>query len=259
MESNPSSIQSLQRAFSIVEILSDHPHGMGLTELAVSMNLSKSTVHRFLASLVALGYVFKSPADKYHLTLRLYEIGSRSVKSMDIMEIARPLLDRLAEDVGMTAHLATLSDAHVLYLYKKSASSLSINTRSFIGSSAPVYCTGIGKAIMAYRDGERALQIWNRQNIVQYTANTITNWQDFQLELERVRAAGYAVDHEEYELGVCCIALPVFDYLGAAKYAVSLTFSKTRLNSSFVAEKISALENVARQLSAFCGAGSDGS
>ena len=65
MESNPSSIQSLQRAFSIVEILSDHPHGMGLTELAVSMNLSKSTVHRFLASLVALGYVFKSPADKY--------------------------------------------------------------------------------------------------------------------------------------------------------------------------------------------------
>lgn len=254
MDNKSTTIQSLQRAFQILEILSEHPHGIGLTELAASMNLSKSTIHRFLASLLSLGYVFKSSENKYCLTLRLYEIGSRFIKAMDIMEFARPMLNHLSEEAGMTAHFATISEDHVLYLYKNSASSFSINTCSFIGSSAPVYCTGIGKVIMAYQSENKALEIWNRQDIIRYTANTIANWHDFQLELTRIRSDGYAIDNEEYELGVCCIALPVFNYLGTAQYAISLTFSKTRLIPSFVTGKVAVLQDVARQLSAFCGA-----
>ena len=248
------SIKSLQRAFSIIEILSEHPHGIGLTEIAAIMELPKSTVHRFLSSISWLGYICKDAMNKYHLTLRLYEIGSRSVKTMDIMETARPLLDRIAEDIGLTVHFATLSDDHVLYLYKASFSVLPINTSSFIGSSAPVYCTGIGKAVMAYLPEDKAYAIWNQQDIVQYTANTITAWQDFRTELAHIRAVGYATDNEEHELGVCCIALPVFNYRGFPKYAMSLTFSKTRMNAEFIEDKLSILRSAAHRLSVFCGA-----
>ena len=248
------SIKSLQRAFSIIEILSEHPHGIGLTEIAAIMELPKSTVHRFLSSISWLGYICKDAMNKYHLTLRLYEIGSRSVKTMDIMETARPLLDRIAEDIGLTVHFATLSDDHVLYLYKASFSVLPINTGSFIGSSAPVYCTGIGKAVMAYLPEDKAYAIWNQQDIVQYTANTITAWQDFRTELAHIRAVGYATDNEEHGLGVCCIALPVFNYRGFPKYAMSLTFSKTRMNAEFIEDKLSILRSAAHRLSVFCGA-----
>lgn len=254
MPADSCSIQSLSRAFEIIEHLSECPHGMSLTKLSDMMVLSKSTVHRFLSSLIALGYVYRDSDVRYRLTLRMYEVGARSVKVLDILEYARPMLNRLAEGIGISVHMVTLTDNQVLYLYKKNQSAIPLNISSYIGSTAPVYCTGVGKAIMAYLPEEKAYDIWTKQEVIKYTETTITTWPEMQKVLTAIREKGYATDNEEHEPGICCIALPAFDYRNIPKYAISMTFSKTRFSPAFIEEKLPLLQHVANSLSTFSGA-----
>ena len=180
MEQTSKPIQSLHRAFEILELLSECPSGMALTVLAQQTGLSKSTTHRFLSSLREMGYVAQDAnTGKYRQTLRMFEIGSRSVRALSILEIARPYLHDLMEKTGETVHLVTHEHDKVLYIYKNSyISDVPFNTGSLIGNCSPLYCTGVGKAILANLPASKVEQIWESSSIIQYTKNTIVSLDD---------------------------------------------------------------------------------
>ena len=189
MENTNCSIQSLQRAFNILEFLSNYPYGAALTEISVASGLSKSTTHRFLTSLADLGYVVKNSSEKYQLTLRMFEIGGRAVRALDIVETARPILDRMAEATKETVHLVVRDGNQIVYIYKRHLSAIPINMSSLVGNCSPIYCTGVGKAIFAYLPEEET------PDIAQVGA-------DVRAEFERILvAAGLPDVHVASELG----------------------------------------------------------
>lgn len=254
MNQNTNPIQSLSRALNILEILSDHPRGLALTELAKHVDLSKSTVHRFLVSLSESGYVYKeSSTNKYRLTLRMFEVGSKAVHSLNILEIARPWLDHLAEVTNETIHLVLHENTNVVYIYKYNITTAAINIASEIGNCSPIYCTGVGKAILAHLPPDEIARIWNESNIIRYTENTITEYEDMLVELARVRRYNYAQDNQEHERSVSCIAAPIFDYSGRPKYALSITAPTVRMTESRRQEFIRKVQEVSLELSSLMG------
>lgn len=254
MNQTPNPIQSLSRALNILEILSNHPRGMALTELAKCVDLSKSTVHRFLVSLSESGYVYKeNSTGKYRLTLRMFEVGSKAVHALNILEIARPRLDHLAEITNETIHLVLHEGVNVVYIYKYNLTTAAINIGSEIGNCSPIYCTGVGKAILAHLPPDEISKIWNTSKIVRYTENTITEYEDMLAELARVRRYNYAQDNQEHERMVSCIAAPIFDYSGRPKYALSITAPTVRMTESRRQEFIRMVQEVSMELSGLMG------
>lgn len=259
MNQSQNPIQSLSRAFHILEILSDHPRGISLTELAKCVDLSKSTVHRFLVSLSECGYVYKeNSSGKYRLTLRMFEIGSRAVHALSILEIARPHLDHLAEVTNETVHLVLHEGTQVVYIYKYNLTTAAINIGSETGNCSPIYCTGVGKAILAHLPPEEISNIWKQCNIVRYTENTITDFDDMLAELARIRRYNYAQDNEEHEHHISCIAAPIFDFSGRPRYALSITAPTVRMPEDRRQEFIRLVQEVSMEISSLMGFNSPG-
>lgn len=225
-------VQSIDRVFDIIEAMSACSHGITLTELAGKVNLHVSTVHRLLSSLVLRGYVQKDiETGRYRLTMRLFEVGSRVVGGMNVVSLARPYLEHLADFTGETIHLVARYGDEVVYLYKEDNSSSVVRAASFVGLHNPMYCTGVGKSIMAYLTEEEVRAIWGRTVVTAFTPHTITRYADLLRELAQVRAQGYAVDNEEHEPGVVCVAAPFFDYSGAPSGAISVSAPAVRTPS----------------------------
>ncbi len=254
MTQEPTSIQSLQRAFEILEILSLHPSGITLTDLAGVSGLSKSTVHRFLSSLCSLGYATKDEFHgKYRLTLRMYEIGGRVVHALGILDIAPPIIEQLVEKSQETVHLVLQEGSNVVYILKRNPSTSVINMASGVGNRAPMYCTGVGKAILAYLPLEEIRNIWQSSQIIPYTDTTICTLDELQRELAQVRARGIAFDNEEHEKGISCIAAPIFDYLKHPKYALSVSFPIFRMTPEKRENLIQIVQNAAQKISLILG------
>ena len=220
-----SPVQSIDRVFDIVETLSLNPHGMALTDLSTETGLHTSTTHRLLTSLIARDYVQKDPVtNKYRLTLRLFEIGNRVINSTNLLPTALPQIEHLAAFTNETIHLVARRGNDVVYLYKEEGHSSLIRTASFVGMHNPMYCTGVGKSIMAYLPEEEVQSIWSNSKIIQFTPNTLTTYEALSADLAWIRANGYAMDREEHEAGVTCIAAPIFNYTGLPVAAISVSF-----------------------------------
>ena len=212
-------VQSIDRALDIVEALSVQPHGMLLKDLSAEVGLHVSTTHRLLASLVSRGYVQKDiETGKYRLTVRLFEIGSRAISGMNLVSISRPYLEQLAAGTGETVHLVARNNDEVVYLYKEDRRESVIHMASFVGLRSPMYRTAVGKSILALLPEEEVRRIWDRSVIEPLTPNTIVRYDDLLENLAIVRQRGWAMDNEENELGVLCIAAPIKDFTNTSQY-----------------------------------------
>ena len=237
MPSGGSPVQSIDRVFDIVEALSNVPHGMSLTDLSAAVGLHVSTVHRLLSALVARGYVQKDfETGKYRLTMRLFEIGSRVVGGLNLVSVSRPFLEHLADYTGETIHLVARHGHEVVYLYKEETHSSIVRMASLVGLRNPMYCTAVGKSIMAFLPRDTIRAIWDNTVVTAFTPHTITRFSDLLEELDRSRELGYAVDREEHELGVMCVAAPIFDYSGAPVGAISASAPASRMNPERIAD-----------------------
>lgn len=216
-------VQSVDRALSIIEVLSDYEEGLALTEISTKIKLHKSTVHRLLGTLIQRGYVEQNEeTNKYKLTLKLFELGNKLVEKMDILPIAKPYLKRLGENTNEVVHLVLLEDTEIVYIDKVESEN-TIRMHSRIGSRSPAYCTAVGKAILAHLPDEELEEIWERSDIKELTKYTITNLDTMKKELEKIRERGYSIDNEENELGVRCVAAPIFNFKGEVCAAVSVS------------------------------------
>lgn len=226
-------VQSIDRALDIVEALSVQPHGMLLKDLSAEVGLHVSTTHRLLASLVSRGYVQKDiETGKYRLTVRLFEIGSRAISGMNLVSISRPYLEQLAAGTGETVHLVARNNDEVVYLYKEDRRESVIHMASFVGLRSPMYRTAVGKSILALLPEEEVRRIWDRSVIEPLTPNTIVRYDDLLENLDIVRQRGWAMDNEENELGVLCIAAPIKDFTNTPIGAISISAPAARMTFS---------------------------
>lgn len=214
-------VQSVERIFQLIESLAAHPAGAGLQRLAQDTGLAKSTVHRLLASLVSLGYAAQDENGRYRLTLKMFELSSGIVNSMDIMDVAKVHLERLAQRTGEAVHLVIRDGQDIVYIYKTESGPMRMSSR--VGLRSPLYCTGVGKAILATLPADEVVQIWQHTTPQKLTAHTIVEYDALQAQLTEVRTNGYAIDDEENELGVRCVAVAIPGVGGRADSAFSIS------------------------------------
>mgnify|MGYP003590124627 CR=1 FL=1 len=151
------------------------------------------------------------------------EISTRIVGRMDVVSIARPYLKKLSEISGETVHLVEIEGNEAIYIDKVESGSNSIRMVSRIGSRIPLYCSGVGKAILAERSDVEVESVWNSSEIREMTPNTILSLDDFFETIREVRRNGYSLDNEENEMGVRCIAASILNHEGKAKNAFSIS------------------------------------
>jgi len=233
----PALIKAVFKTMKILECLS-HERTLGITELTDRVStylegipMDKSTVYRFLVSLIDLGFVYQDPqTEKYGLTLKLFEIGMSVLERLELWREAEPIVEEIARVTGETVHLATLDGDELVYLGKvESTRTLRVSMMSRVGRSAPAYCTGVGKTLLAYLPRKRLDLFLKKEKPVRYTDNTIVSRAQLERELSSIRKKGYAIDNEEHEIGVRCVAAPVRDNNSAVCGAVSVSIPTVRL------------------------------
>ncbi len=249
------SVQSVERALDIIEALSESPKGISLSELSDLVNLHASTTHRLLRTLNLRGYVAKDPySGKYILSTRMFEIGNAAISGTDLLEVSRLHLEQLADLLQETVHLVVRDGDEIVYLIKNEVTSGNVNIASRVGTRNPMYCTGVGKAILATLDDETIEGIWNRTQVTQFTPTTITTLDRLKEELESIRKLGYATDYEEHAQGICCVAAVILNSNKNAIAAISVTAPSARMNSRtmqlYAPHITQAAEKIAKQMTA---------
>lgn len=243
-------VQSIDRVLDIIEILSAAPEGLSIRELSQMTGLHSSTVHRLLHCLVNRSYARKEMyTNKYCLTLRFLEIGGRLSGSFDLVAIAKDRLNALSNYVGEVVHLVQRDGPYVTYLYKVEPGTMLMSMGSRVGSCNPLYCTGVGKCILAFLPEHNVDGIWNASDIRAITPNTITDLNVLKQSLAVIRETGYATDNEENEVGVYCIACPIFNYVGDPVAAVSVSTRASRVTPEFKKDTIERLLAVTADIS----------
>lgn len=253
MEQQTSGVQSVERTFKLIELLSAKKE-MAIKELSEKAGLHKATVFRLLSTLSGLGYVTQNPAtEKYGLSPKFLRISSKLLENFDIREQVRPFLERLSKSCGETVHLVERSGKNVVYIDKFEAPKSSIRMVSRIGMSLPMPNTAVGKAIMAELGADEVKKIWDRCDIIKYTENTITSFDKFIKEIESVRKNGYAVDNEENENGVFCIAATLPRIGDNPSYAFSISAPIQRADAETVEKNIGLLKETQKAICEFLG------
>jgi|AGTN01.3.fsa_nt_gi Transcriptional regulator len=230
-----SSVQSVERAFAIVEFLSDYPNGKSLAEISRHTQLHKSTAHRLLSSLISMNYIIQDIDTKhYKLTLKLFSFTAKQLGKLDIMAVAKSHLDELSKLVGETIHLVLPSDTEVLYIYQTWSNTVtpSFVMSAHVGTKLPMYRTAVGKSMLAYMRPAEIQEIWTSSNIVKVTPKTITDYDMLLSQLTQCRMEGYTIDDEENELGIRCIGMAILDYYNRPSAAFSISAPVPRMTES---------------------------
>lgn len=242
-------VQSAERIFQVVEMLAEHGE-MGLMEISAALGLHKSTVHRLLMSLVYMGYAKQdAETQKYMLSYKIVSMAGKILDRMDILKVAKPYMERLSDLSGETVHLVQREGNNILYIYKIEAKVGTIRMVSHVGMVHPMYCSGVGKAIMATLPEKEVKQIWNESIIEKKTEHTITDYEEMKKVLAEVRECGYALDDEENEQGVRCIAASLRDYHNEVRYAFSISGPVSRMTRERVEELSVDVKKVQEELS----------
>ena len=222
-------VPTVERAFLILEALSEAENGSGISQLSQDLGLAKSTTFNILTSLKTLGYCYKSEEDgKFHLSLKLYSLGSAAAERMDLRRVAASILRDLADRTGETINLGTIQGDEAVYI-DCLPSSHPVTVVTWPGQRLPLHSTALGKALLAWRPADEAQTILVGSDLKAFTPATVTSIPQILRELGRVRRDGFAMDNEEDALGMRCIGAPVFDQSGRAVAAISLTAPLQRL------------------------------
>jgi IclR family acetate operon transcriptional repressor len=216
------------KAFTILDLLaSKHEGGITLSDVSDTLNISKSTSHRYLTTLEDLGAAVRDEGDRFYLGPKLIELTGFFLSKFDLRNKGEPFLERLSLQTQETTHLAIPSGADVIYIAKVDGSH-SIRMASHIGARGPMYCTSLGKSILAHYPVERVEEIAQR-GLHSRTPFTIATIEALHAELIQVRKQGFAVDNQENEEGVRCVGSPIFDYSRKVIGAISVSGPANRI------------------------------
>ena len=222
-------LSSVATSVRLLKAFSEEQVEIGISDLAKRLGVAKSTVHRLAVTLVADGMLERNPdSGKYRLGIALFRLGSLVRRRMSVSNEARPLLRELREKVNETVHLAVLDGTDIMYVFDLE-STQSIRMRSDVGVRKPAYCTAEGQAILAFQPADVVERVV-RDGLAARTPQTITDPQTLKKLLEGVRARGCAIEDEESELGMRCIAAPLRNDSGEVIAAIGLAGPVSRLS-----------------------------
>lgn len=248
-------IQSVDRALKILDLFDEHNTELKITEISERMMLHKSTVHSLLKTLKKHHYIEQDLENsKYKLGLKLFERGNFVMHSLDIRTLAKEYLNSLSQKTDLTVHLVILDGKEGVYIDKVESSSATV-LYSRIGRRIPIHCSAVGKALVANKSNSELEKLLEEYQYIKRTENTLTNKEDFLRELETIRETGYAIDNQENEPGVYCIALPVRNYTGKVVASISISSPVMKINEEKMKGNIELLRVASNELSEKLGYG----
>jgi DNA-binding IclR family transcriptional regulator len=221
-------IGAVSRALRVLRCFSVDTPELGVSEIARTLGIHKSTVHRLLATLELEGFVRQVEGGRYMLSVAVLELSAAVIAWESIRETVLASLQELARRTGETAHLAVLDAGEVLYV-EKVEGKWSLRMPSSVGKRLPLNCTALGKVFLAGLEREEGHRIMHGRLWEARTPNTLTDPYRLEAEVDAIRDQGYAVDREEVEEGLACIAAPVTDDRGITSAAISISAPSSRL------------------------------
>ena len=245
-------LSSVTTAIRLLKAFSEHEIEIGISDLAKRLGVAKSTAHRLAVTLVSESMLEQNPeTGKYRLGIALFRLGALVRHRMDVSIEARGLLRELREKANETVHLAVLDGTEIMYVFNLE-STQAIRMRSDIGVRKPAYCTAEGQAILAFRPAD-VLERVVRAGLAQRTPQTITQSGELKKALDAVRQRGCAIEDEESEIGMRCIAAPVRDDSSEVVAAIGLAGPVSRLTKKAVTAFIPHVIETAAAISARLG------
>jgi len=245
-------IASAIKTFSIFEYLCAHGE-QGVSEISRTLNLNKSTTHRVLATLEHLGYLRQtSEKGMYSPTLKIFNIASQIPTLLLPIRIIHPVLEELSRQSKETINLAVLENGEVVYI-DKVESSETLRMDLAVGRKVPAHCTALGKVLLANLPVDRLREVL-KPELMRYTRKTITDEKEFEEELGKIKRLGYAIDDEELNLGIRCIAVPLYGYKERAIAAISIAGPSVRMTARNLKQMVQPLKNASRRISYQLGA-----
>jgi DNA-binding IclR family transcriptional regulator len=232
-------IQTIERVSLILDRVGQQPQGMTIRDLSADLKLPKGTIHRILSSLAYFGYIRQNRETKnYFLGFRLMELSSLLGNQLDLRKVAEPILRDLAESTKETVHMVVLDANEVVYIDKIETRQITggLKMASSVGSRNPVHSCAVGKVLAAHLSEEELDQLIRQKGLPQRTANTITDPAAFKEHLKTVRSQGYAIDDEENERGIRCLAAPIFDERERPVAAISVSAPAFRVTKKIAQE-----------------------
>lgn len=245
--------ESIVKAFGLLTLIAQQQSGMTLAEAAKEMDMTVPTTHRFLNTLVSVGALDRNDKKRYFLGRSLLRSPLQGRQSREVRELFHRHAETLSHELRETVHVAVFVDDMVKYVAKAEAPrSLRIST--VVGTRLEAYCTGVGKVLLAFMpetELERYIAVGNFHSL---TPRTITTKEEIFAELEKIRTCGYSIDDEEFELGLRCIAAPIFAG-GRVVAAISSSGPSTRfapaVYDSISSEIVRTARTIGRELSSY--------
>ena len=245
----PYQTQVLDRAFTILDVLAASARGQSLAQLTHRLGLNKSTCHRLLKILERYRFAERDGATaKFRLGSRILELGALAAAQMDVVQEAIPFLERLSQETRETARLGVLQEFEVVSIATADGHH-ALQMSPTVGRRSPVYCSSLGKAMLAFLPEEKFRMIMSRCRPRSLTPNTITRRSDLRMELTRIQKRGYAIDQEELELGLSCVGAPVWDYSCKVVAAISIAGAAHRFGREQLPELAQFVMKAAADLS----------
>jgi IclR family KDG regulon transcriptional repressor len=234
-------IQTIERASNILDILGQSPQGISIRDVSAKIKLPKGTIHRLLSSLSYFGYVRQdSKTRNYFLGLKLVELGNLLLSQLDLRKEADPFLRGLAERTKETVHMVFLDRDEIVYIDKvetdHNPSGLKMASR--IGLRNPAHSCAVGKVLLSHLPEEELNRIIKEKRLIKRTENTVIDPAQLKEHLKSVRNHGYAIDDEENEKGIRCVAAPIYNEAGKAVAAISITGPAFRVTKKVIQESL---------------------
>jgi DNA-binding IclR family transcriptional regulator len=241
-------ITALQRGLHLLQLFSESPQGLAAKQVASRSRLPVSTLHRFLANLEASGFLNCSGDGVYRLGIACFAIGQAALGQLDIRRVSLPYLQELNQQTRETTHLTVRHGLSAVYVEKlDSPEQLRIHSR--IGAAVPLYCTAVGKIMLAHMPDDERQRVLPQLALKRLTPNTVGNLQELEAELYRVRKNGYACDLEENELHIRCIAAPIWDHAGCVNASLSITAPMVRMPTARLRQLAPVIQTAGFQIS----------
>jgi len=250
--------QSLERGLAILSAFRSGRPTLGVSELGRDIGLSRSTTHRYVATLTALGYLQQDArTKKYRLGPRVLDLGFSAMNSMELREVAAPHLRDLSDETGYTVNMAILDGLDIVYVERcrsAQAGQRDIDLNLHVGARLPAYCTSLGKVLLAYLPADEQAELVSRIDFTRRGPNTLTSRTSLKAELERVRQSGFAINNEELAYGLRSIAAPVLSHEGVAVAAINLAVHSSMVSMEDLVARLSpTLRQAAAEISAHLG------
>lgn len=238
------------KALHVLDQVAAFGRPVRFSDLLATSDYPKATLYRFLQTLTHQGMlIYDSGLQTYAMGMRLVRLAHAAWAQSSLAPLARPAIDRLSAQLGETIHLAQLDQGHVLYVDKRNARR-PVEMFSQAGKTGPAYCTGVGKAMLAFLPDEARARLLPQQSFHAFTPKTLTTAKALEAELSAIRARGFAFDNEEHEPGIICAAVPILGPTGRVWGALSVTSTTAQSNLSALQDFVPDLQKTAGEIAA---------